>query len=33
MNTLLAEIAAQATAKAEQDAINQTLLKTGDNRE
>ena len=33
MNTLLAEKAAQATAKAEQDAINQALLKKGDNRE
>jgi DNA-binding NtrC family response regulator len=33
MDTSLAEIAAQATAKAEQDAINKVLLETGGNRE
>jgi DNA-binding NtrC family response regulator len=33
MDTSLAEIAAQATAKAEQDTINKALLETGGNRE
>jgi len=33
MDTLLAEIAARATAKAEQDAINKALSETGGNRE
>jgi len=33
MDTSLAEIAAQATAKAEQEAINKALLETGGNRE
>ena len=33
MDTSLAEIAAQATSKAEQEAINKALLETGGNRE